>query len=154
MHKIERPKFAGPDQFTNEEYAVAQVIQRNRLQLVLQECMERYLGVVRSSTDLIAEWTNELFRLQRLYPSISKRVVWAEVFDNWNGVDLSQFPIDDPWVQRQAQIVLDLDRRNGHDTEWVSGGAQHAASERNPGKTDSKGNGEQKDRKQRSHRLF
>ena len=68
------------EKFSGNDLAVAELIQRRRLQILVHSCLYYEMD-----TNLIDDkqwdtWARELVDLQKQYPDISKEVDWYEAF--------------------------------------------------------------------------
>ena len=59
------------------------------------------------------EWGRELVQLQRNNPDIAKRVCFAEAFKDWDASTGAFLPLQDPWVTRKAQQLLNIAGQKG-----------------------------------------
>lgn len=92
--------------FTGKELGVAQLIQRRRLQMLVHSCIYYKMDQNIISDAQWSRWGTELADLQNKYPEISKQVIWAEAFEDWDGSSGAFLPLDDLWVVNKAQQLL------------------------------------------------
>lgn len=92
--------------FTGKELEVAQLIQRRRLQMLVHSCIYYKMDQNIISDAQWSRWGTELADLQNKYPEISKQVIWAEAFEDWDGSSGAFLPLDDSWVVNKAQQLL------------------------------------------------
>ena len=59
------------------------------------------------------EWGKELVQLQRDNPNIAKRICFAEAFKDWDASTGAFLPLQDPWVIRKAQQLLNIAGQKG-----------------------------------------
>lgn len=105
---VEKSKLTNPD-----DIRVYELIQRRRLQLLVWSRLyyELDASVVPDST--FNEKGRELADLQAKYPEISKMVIYAKEFEDWDGSTGYHLPLRDPWVCSKANQILRIhDRRN------------------------------------------
>jgi hypothetical protein len=96
------------DLFTAEELVVAELIQQRRLQLLVHSCLYYELDTSIVSDSKWSAWAKELAQLQKSYPDISMKVIWADAFADWSGGTGAFLPLRDPWVMHKAQQLLKL----------------------------------------------
>ncbi len=99
-------RFIQPNDFSKDELEIAQLIQRRRLQLLIHSRLYYELN-----TNLVADsefdrFAYELVALQKKYPEISSRVVFAEAFEDWDGSTGAFLPLNDPWVVYKTKRLL------------------------------------------------
>jgi hypothetical protein len=56
------------------------------------------------------EWGRELVKLQKDNPEIAKRICFADAFKDWDASTGAFLPLQDPWVIRKAQQLLNINR--------------------------------------------
>lgn len=88
------------------ELKIAEKIQQRRYQMLIHSCIYYKLNDNYVSDAQWSEWAQELARLQREYPNISKEVTLYEYFEDWDGSTGIFLPLDLPWVMRKAQDLL------------------------------------------------
>ena len=95
------------DVFQGEELAVADLIKRRRLQMLVHSCLYYEFNsniITDSQWDVCA---TELAKLQNDYPSISEKVEWYPAFRDWDGSTGAFLPLQDPWVRCKAEQLYD-----------------------------------------------
>ena len=88
------------------ELKIAEKIQQRRYQMLIHSCIYYKLNDNYVSDAQWSEWAQELARLQREYPNISKEVTLYEYFEDWDGSTGIFLPLDLPWVMQKAQDLL------------------------------------------------
>ena len=101
------------EQFSGNDLAVAELIQRRRLQILVHSCLYYEMD-----TNLIDDkqwdtWARELVDLQKQYPDISKEVDWYEAFADWDASTGAFLPLKDSWVVKKAKQLYRITNRPG-----------------------------------------
>ena len=92
--------------FSGEELNIAELIQQRRLQMLIHSCIYYEMDNNVISDKTWGEWAFELKDLQEKYPEISKQVVWADAFSDWDGTTGAFLPLKDEWVVKKAKQIL------------------------------------------------
>ena len=71
--------------FSGEELKIAEKIQQRRYQMLVHSYIYYELNENIISDSLWSKWAMELVELQVKYPNISKQVLYAEDFEDWDG---------------------------------------------------------------------
>lgn len=100
--------FIQPGQYTDDELPIAELIQRRRLQMLIHSKLYYDMDTNLITDKQFDEWGRELVKLQRDYPNIAKRICYAEAFKDWDASTGAFLPLQDPWVIRKAQQLLNL----------------------------------------------
>ena len=101
------------DIFSGKELEVAELIQQRRLQMLVHSCLYYELDMNLISDKQWSEWAVELVHLQEQYPDISKQVIWADEFKDWDGTTGAFLPLHDEWVMQKARKLITLpEKRN------------------------------------------
>lgn len=98
--------FIQPGQFSDEEFPIATIIQRRRLQILVHSRLYYELNVNLIRDSEFDSFARELVILQRDYPEISEKVCYAEAFKDWDGSTGAFLPLNDEWVVRKASELL------------------------------------------------
>lgn len=80
--------------------------------MLIHSCIYYVLGENLISDETFDCWAKELLNLQNEYPDISKEVIWADAFEDWNGCTGAFLPLRDPWVVSKAQQILKYSMKN------------------------------------------
>ena len=105
--------FIQPGQYTDEELPIAELIQRRRLQMLIHSKLYYDMDTNLITDKQFDEWGRELVQLQRNNPDIAKRVCFAEAFKDWDASTGAFLPLQDPWVVRKAQQLLNIAGQKG-----------------------------------------
>ena len=94
--------------FSGKDLEIADLIQRRRLQLLIHSSIYYHFN-----TNIISDrqwdlWAKELVSLQKEYPNIASRVIWDDVFQDWDGTTGAFLPITDSWVIGKVQQLFGL----------------------------------------------
>lgn len=100
-------------QYTDEELPIAELIQRRRLQILIHSKLYYDMDTNLITDKQFDEWGKELVQLQRDNPNIAKRICFAEAFKDWDGSTGAFLPLQDPWVIRKAQQLLNIAGQKG-----------------------------------------
>lgn len=95
------------------------------------------------------EWGRELVQLQKDNPEIAKRICFAEAFKDWDASTGAFLPLQDPWVIRKAQQLLNIAGQKG-----VIDNIEYKKVQQSAGVKGSKKPERKKTSKQRSNSLF
>lgn len=102
------------DMFSGQDLAIAELIQRRRLQLLVHSCLYYEMN-----TNLVSDrqwdiWARELVQLQKDNPLISEKVIWYDAFKDWDASTGAFLPLKDKWVINKAtQLISYGGRSNG-----------------------------------------
>jgi hypothetical protein len=102
--------FIQPGQYTDEELPIAELIQRRRLQILIHSKLYYDMDTNLITDRQFDEWGRELVQLQKDNPEIAKRICFAEAFKDWDASTGAFLPLQDPWVIRKAQQLLNINR--------------------------------------------
>lgn len=98
--------------FSGKDLMIAQRIQRRRLQILVHSAIYYIFNDNIVSDITWSHWGLELVELQKKYPDIAEKVVYADAFRNWDASTGFNLPINDEWVLSKAQYLLMLHSRN------------------------------------------
>lgn len=98
--------------FSGKDLMVAQRIQRRRLQILVHSAIYYIFNDNIVSDITWSHWGLELVELQKKYPDIAEKVVYADAFRNWDASTGFNLPINDEWVLSKAQYLLRLHSQN------------------------------------------
>lgn len=102
--------FIQPGQYTDEELPIAELIQRRRIQILIHSKLYYDMNINLITDRQFDEWGRELVQLQKDNPEIAKRICFAEAFKDWDASTGAFLPLQDPWVIRKAQQLLNINR--------------------------------------------
>lgn len=90
---------------------IESLIRYRRLQVLIHSCIyyEMNESIVLDST--WSKWALELETLQKQYPKISKQMIYAEAFENFDHSTGCNLPLKDPWVVAKAKWLLNISRK-------------------------------------------
>lgn len=94
----------------NEE--IKSLIQHRRLQILIHSCIYYELNESIVSDAKWSEWALELETLQKQYPEISKQVIYAKAFEDFDHSTGCNLPLKDPWVMAKAKWLLITSRKD------------------------------------------
>ena len=100
------------DIFSGEDLKIADLIQRRRLQLLIHSCIYYELNANLISDKQWDCWARELVELQKTYPEISSKVVYAEAFKDWDVSTGAFLPIKDEDLVGRANFILRCSSNN------------------------------------------
>lgn len=103
---LEKSKLTNPD-----DIKVYEDIQRHRLQLLIWSRLYYEMDISIVTDQVFDRVGHELVDLQAKYPEISKKVAYAEEFEDWDASTGFHLPVRDPWVVFKAQQILKLNNR-------------------------------------------
>lgn len=85
-----------------KEESIAEKIQQRRLQILVHSCL--YYNMNTNVVDDVTydRWARELDSLQKQYPDIASKIIWADAFRDYSPSTGFDLPIDDPWVVQKA----------------------------------------------------
>lgn len=109
---LEKMKLKSPD-----EIRIYEEIERHRLQILIWSKLYYDMDISIVADREFDKIGHELVDLQKEYPEISKIVAYAEEFDNWDASTGFYLPLQDPWVCRKAQQILDIKNKENYDEE-------------------------------------
>jgi hypothetical protein len=147
--KDNRNPFIQPGQYTDEELPIAELIQRRRLQMLIHSKLYYDMDTNLITDRQFDEWGRELVQLQRDNPDIAKRICFAEAFKDWDASTGAFLPLQDPWVIRKAQQLLNIAGQKG-----VINNIEYKKVQQNAGVKSSKKPERKKATKQRGNALF
>lgn len=98
-------------QYTDEELPIAEIIQRRRLQMLIHSKLYYDMNISLITDKQFDEWGRELVQLQKDNPEIAKRICFANAFKDWDASTGAFLPLQDPWVIRKAQQLLNINRK-------------------------------------------
>lgn len=90
---------------------IKSLIQHRRLQVLIHSCIYYELNESIVSDSTWSKWALELKTLQKQNPEISKQVIYAEAFENFNHSTGYNLPLKDPWVVAKAKWLLSASRK-------------------------------------------
>ena len=141
--------FIQEGQYTTEELPVAELIQRRRLQMLIHSKLYYDMNTNLIEDRQFDEWGRELVKLQRDNPDIAKRVCYAGAFKDWDASTGAFLPLQDPWVIRKAQQLLNIATKKG-----VIDNNEHQKIQQSSGVKSSQKPKGKKAAKQRGNSLF
>lgn len=100
------PEFIKYDEsFSKEELPIAELIQRRRLQILINSYLY-YDTDVELVTDRTYDlWGKELAKLQNDYLDIANRICYAEAFKGWTGITGFDLPKDE-WIKNKSLQLI------------------------------------------------
>lgn len=141
--------FIQPGQYTDEELPIASKIQQRRLQMLIHSKLYYDMDTNLITDRQFDEWGKELVQLQRDNPNIAKRICFAEAFKDWDASTGAFLPLQDPWVIRKAQQLLNIAGQKG-----VIDNIEYKKAQQSAGVKSSKKPERKKAAKQRGNPLF
>lgn len=141
--------FIQPGQYTDEELPIAELIQRRRLQMLIHSKLYYDMDTSLITDSQFDEWGRELVQLQKDNPEIAKRICFAEAFRDWDASTGAFLPLQDPWVTRKAQQLLNIAGQKG-----VTDNIEYKKVQQEPRIKSSEKPKRKKTSKQRSNPLF
>ena len=91
--------------FTEEELVIAELIQRRRLQILINSYLY-YDTDVELVTDRTYDlWGKELAKLQNNYPDIANKICYAKAFKGWTGITGFNLPKDSWVINKSLQLI-------------------------------------------------
>ena len=90
---------------------IKSLIQHRRLQVLIHSCIYYELNESIVSDSTWSKWALELETLQKQNPKISKQVIYAEAFENFDHSTGCNLPLKDPWVVAKAKWLLSVSRK-------------------------------------------
>lgn len=85
---------------------IVEKINQRRRQLLVHSIIYYELNDSIISDHKWSEWAKELVELQKNYPDIAEKCVYAEAFKDFDGSTGFNLPLDDPWAYAKAQQLL------------------------------------------------
>ena len=137
-------------QFTDEELPYASLIQQRRCQMLIHSRIYYVLDENLITDAQFDEWGRELVQLQKDYPDIASKVCFAKAFEDWDASTGAFLPLQDEWVIRKAQQLLNINR-NMKGENYKD---EHKKIQQEPRKKSSEKSTRKKDSKQRGNSLF
>lgn len=137
-------------QFTDEELPYASLIQQRRCQMLIHSRIYYVLDNNLISDKQFDEWGRELIELQKKYPDIASKVCFAKAFEDWDASTGAFLPLQDEWVIRKAQQLLNINR-NMKGENYKD---EHKKIQQEPRIKSSEKPKRKKDSKQRGNSLF
>lgn len=90
------------------------LINRRRRQILVHSVIYYKLGDNIISDHQWQDWANELDALQKAFPDIANKCVYADAFKKFDPCSGFNLPLDDPWaVNKARQLLLLEDKRKG-----------------------------------------
>ena len=137
-------------QFTDEELPYASLIQQRRCQMLIHSRIYYVLDENLITDAQFDEWGRELVQLQKDYPDIASKVCFAKAFEDWDASTGAFLPLQDEWVIRKAQQLLNINRNmKGENYK-----EEHKKIQQEPRIKSSEKPKRKKDSKQRGNSLF
>lgn len=90
---------------------IKSLIQHKRLQVLIHSCIYYELNESIVSDSTWSKWALELETLQKQNLEISKQVIYAEAFENFDHSTGCNLPLKDPWVVAKAKWLLSVSRK-------------------------------------------
>jgi hypothetical protein len=137
-------------QFTDEELPYASLIQQRRCQMLIHSRIYYVLDENLITDAQFDEWGRELVQLQKDYPDIASKVCFAKAFEDWDASTGAFLPLQDEWVIRKAQQLLNINR-NMKGENYKD---EHKKIQQEPRIKSSEKPKRKKDSKQRGNSLF
>lgn len=137
-------------QFTDEELPYASLIQQRRCQMLIHSRIYYVLDENLITDAQFDEWGRELVQLQKDYPDIASKVCFAKAFEDWDASTGAFLPLQDEWVIRKAQQLLNINR-NMKGENYKD---EHKKIQQEPRIESSEKPKRKKDSKQRGNSLF
>lgn len=88
--------------YSGEELKIAELIQRRRLQLLINSYLYYYMDMNIVEDKTWDTWARDLLRLQNENPEISKEVDYYDAFKDWDASTGAFLPFDD-WAKEKAK---------------------------------------------------
>lgn len=101
-----KAKAPAVEQLINYNSKIAAKIQQRRYQILVHSLIYYELDTNIVSDDKWASWAVELVQLQKDYPDISSKVIFAEAFKNFDGSTGFNLPYNDEQVVNIAYRLL------------------------------------------------
>lgn len=98
------------EQPINYSSKIASKIQQRRYQILVHSLIYYELDTNIVSDDKWASWAQELVQLQKDYPDISSKVIFAEAFKNFDGSTGFNLPYNDEQVVNIAYRLLNSEK--------------------------------------------
>ena len=137
-------------QFTDDELPYASLIQQRRCQMLIHSRIYYVLDENLITDAQFDEWGRELVQLQKDYPDIASKVCFAKAFEDWDASTGAFLPLQDEWVIRKAQQLLNINR-NMKGENYKD---EHKKIQQEPRIKSSEKPKRKKDSKQRGNSLF
>lgn len=90
---------------------IKSLIQHRRLQVLIHSCIYYELNESIVSDSTWSKWALELETLQKQNPEISKQVIYAKAFENFDHSTGCNLPLKEPWVVAKAKWLLSVSRK-------------------------------------------
>ena len=100
---------------------VRELIQRRRLQLLVHSYIYYRKGESLISDDIWTQWAKQLYKLQKKYPHIAKRVDYHKEFKDFDPSTGMNLPYNNPEIINKGEYLLRL------------GGTKHAKTHKTAG---------------------
>ena len=97
--------------FVGEDLKIAEKIQQRRYQMLIHSCIYYRLDKNIISDETWNRWANELKDLQKQYPSIAEKVIFYDIFKDWDGSTGIFLPLDLDWVVKLANKLLSYEQK-------------------------------------------
>lgn len=107
---LAKSKLKNPD-----DVKVYELIQRHRLQLLVWSKLYYDMSTSVVEDSVFDKIGRELVVLQNQYPDISKLVAYHDEFKDWDATTGFHLPLNDPWVCRKAEQILEERRRRKYE---------------------------------------
>lgn len=91
--------------FSGQDLVIAEKIQQRRLQILVHSCIYYELNQNIISDKQWDAWSKELVSLQKQYPNIAEKVMWADAFSDFDGTTGFNLPLKDSWVMQKAMQI-------------------------------------------------
>lgn len=90
----------------DNEYQIAALIHQRRRQILVHSYIYYELDDNIISDQKWSQWAMELAELQKKYPEVSEKVLFAETFANFDGSTGADLDYKMPWIPRKANQLL------------------------------------------------
>lgn len=88
------------------EQVIAELINRRRRQILVHSAIYYNLNSNIITDETWSKWATELVTLQKTYPYIAEKCVYADAFRDFDGSTGFDLPLRDPWVMERAERLL------------------------------------------------
>ena len=89
-----------------DENLISELISRRRRQILIHSILYYKFNENLISDWQWSEWAEELEQLQRDYPEIADKCVYADAFRDFTHSTGYNLPLDDPWAVNKALTLL------------------------------------------------
>jgi hypothetical protein len=107
--------------YSGEELKIAELIQRRRLQLLINSYLYYYMDMNIVEDKTWDTWARDLLRLQNENPEISKEVDYYDAFKDWDASTGAFLPITLDWVVAKARTFMPKQKKASEPKKKKSG---------------------------------